>query len=63
MKLDMLKEKIGEAGLEPFRPNDGEIIPFGCFWIFGCTSSCSDACSKACSDKCTVSCPSSSSYS
>ena len=58
MKLDELKEKIDDAGLEIKRPND-EIVPLSCFWIFGCTSSCESGCTNRCTKGCVPICSSS----
>ncbi|MGP1529513.1 MAG: hypothetical protein ACTTI3_04135 [Treponema sp.] len=59
MKIDELKAKVDEAGLNDGRiPDGGEIVPL-CFWSChsGCNSVCSSGCtSSQCSNGCTWGC-------
>ena len=58
MKLDELKKRIGEAGLE-IRNNPGDVVPLGCW--FGCSNSCNNGCAastcSSCSNGCSELCP------
>jgi len=63
VKLDVLKEKIGNAGLE-IKEYQDEFMPMS--WCFfscsiaacssGCDLSCAEGCSNSCVKKCTLIC-------